>query len=392
MTKSAFWISSLFLLCALSVVAGPPNIDTTLEAQRDLVAERPYDASVHNDLGNLLTWVERWDEAAASYQRAIELDPTDPAARFNLALLDGQQGRLGQAESGLLQVIEMSPGHGRAYYQLGTIYADKGDRNKAMEAYARAFAADPTLTFASNNPHIVENKYRMEAMLMSQRYENSTATQQPRVYGDPDRIRKLMILEEEREAAAAEAAEAAAEAAVAEEQAARGDDEGTHEQMLEDDDDDISSAYGGGLEDDDDDTRVIGTASSSPRVLTQDSIDSGRNSATPTRTRRRPSGVGAGSSYRPPSSSGNSVQRGGVTRSEGSSRRVGSGNTQSEGSASEGSAGNRGSEVRRPSTRPRRVGRVGYRTGTASTGRLDLELLPAPDRGGEEPVVLATKR
>ncbi len=52
-----------------------PNLTKTIEAQRRLTVERPDDAAVFNDLGNLLLLVPQPAEAEAAYRTAIELDP-----------------------------------------------------------------------------------------------------------------------------------------------------------------------------------------------------------------------------------------------------------------------------------------------------------------------------
>ncbi len=377
MTKSAFWISSVLFLGALSTLAGPPNIDKALEAQQALVVERPYDAQVHNDMGNLLTLIERWDDAETSYRRAIELAPTDPSSRFNLALLDYQQGRFSEAGDELKKVLELSPRHGRAHYQLGIIYAAKGERSKAVEQYARAFAADPTLTFASNNPHIIENELRTEAILMAGRYETSARTQQPRVYGEPERIRDLMILDD---GTAAEAEQTA--------------DLGP---ALEDDDDDMGRPAAR-FEDDDD----SGVDEAAPRVLSRETLGDGAGRS---RTRQRPTAVGSG--YRPPSAAGDSG-RTGDDGQVGSVTRIGRGSESRDAAGGEAqgaqtaptsepreTVGSQGTSTRRrPSNRPGRIGAGGYRAGVNSTGSLDLQLRPATPRSmaGEADVTVAARR
>lgn len=381
MTKKNYWLSSLLILVALSTSAGgPPNIDKALQEQRALIAERPYDAQLHNDLGNLLTLVEDWDGAAAAYGQAITIDPDDPSALFNLALLEEQQGRLDDAVRSLQKVVELSPYHGRAYYQLGTIFHSRGDRSKALESYAQAFAADPTLTFASVNPHIIENDLRMEAMLMSSRFEAAAETQQPRVYGEPERIRDLMIRndrEERMEDASAEMYD--------DRQAAPA------REALEDDDDDTGSGLDARFDDEDGEREPPAAT----RVLSRETLESSGGSTSRNRSRRRPSGVGAGSSYRPPSRAdegGAAVGRdsGNNRGRAGSVTRVGRGRA-SEGSVSEDSGDSDGAAVR-PSTRPRRVGR-GYRAGVASTGSLKLDLLPrsAPQAAATTEVVAAKR-
>jgi len=79
--RRSSWIlvSSLTALTAVvaiaTLAAAPPNLTKALEAQRHLAAERPQDAAVLNDLGNLLMLVPNPTEAEAAYRKAIELDP-----------------------------------------------------------------------------------------------------------------------------------------------------------------------------------------------------------------------------------------------------------------------------------------------------------------------------
>ena len=54
--------------------------------------------------------------------------------------------------------------------QLGLQHHRNGDYDRALEHYARAFAYDPNLTFAENNPHIIDNRMTTEALLLAQRF------------------------------------------------------------------------------------------------------------------------------------------------------------------------------------------------------------------------------
>ena len=69
----------------------------------------------------------------------------------------------------------------------------------ALEHYAQALAYDPSLSFASNNPHIIDNPLFSEALIMSQRYLGKTSARVPRQYGDANRIVDLMLEGEDEE-------------------------------------------------------------------------------------------------------------------------------------------------------------------------------------------------
>lgn len=189
------------LLLGVSVGASPasmpPNLQETIQAQQDRLQEEPSNAAAWNDLGNLLVEVGMLEDAELAYRRAIDLRPLDAAPRFNLSVLLLQDGQLDRAKEEIRAVIDLDPSHAWARYQMGVILAASGERREAVRQYAQALAIDPLLSFASNNPHILDNPLFGEALLMSQRYTETLAGTVPRQYGEPQRIRDLLLNEEE---------------------------------------------------------------------------------------------------------------------------------------------------------------------------------------------------
>lgn len=183
---------SLVVLAALTAAAAPPNLPKTLEAQRQLAAERPEDPAVWNDLGNLLLLARRPAEAEEAYRRAVELDPERVSALFNLGLLQQQKGEGKEALELFDRVIEREPRHAWAHYQKGAIYEAWGRQGQAIRWYADAFALDPQLAFPDVNPHVLDNKLVTEAMLRAYRDEGK-APQAPTAYEDPERIASLLV-------------------------------------------------------------------------------------------------------------------------------------------------------------------------------------------------------
>jgi tetratricopeptide (TPR) repeat protein len=192
--RPLWWIlTPLFLSAALAALAAaPPNLGKALDAQRKLAAERPQDAAVFNDLGNLLVLAGRLDEAEEAYRHAVELSPDRASARFNLGLLLQQKGELKEALPLYEETIELQPQHAWAHYQIGTILEARGQEAKAVDAYARAFALDPQLAFPEVNPHVIDNRLVTEAMLKAYRGDYAPP-QAPKVYEDPLRIAALLV-------------------------------------------------------------------------------------------------------------------------------------------------------------------------------------------------------
>lgn len=195
MSKLSRWI--LFALFGAAVLgaaaaATTPNLERALEEQSRLVAEHPYDAAALNDLGNLLQLAARPDEAEDAYRRAIEAAPDRAPARYNLALLLHRAGRRGEALDEYRAVVEHDPAHAWARYQMGAIYEAQGDQRRAVRWYGEAFALEPRLAFPEYNPGVIENGLVEEAMLTGYRTESGRPLA-PQVYEQPGRIRSLML-------------------------------------------------------------------------------------------------------------------------------------------------------------------------------------------------------
>ena len=194
--KRTLWISGLALVCtALAVVAAlaavPPNLSKAIDEQRRLVAQRPQDPAVYNDLGNLLVLASRTDEAEAAYRKAVEIAPDRVSALFNLALLQQQRGELRESLRLYRRVLDLQPQHAWAWYQIGSLYEHWGQDGRAVDAYAESFRIDPQLAFPEINPHVVENTLLTRAMLRAYQ-EGSMMPQAPAMYDEPGRIVSLL--------------------------------------------------------------------------------------------------------------------------------------------------------------------------------------------------------
>ncbi|HVR30806.1 MAG TPA: tetratricopeptide repeat protein [Thermoanaerobaculia bacterium] len=189
---AAFTAAAIALtLAATGAGESPRQLASALAEQRTLTEERPNDAGVWNDLGNLLSLVGDVDEAERAYARALELDPTSSSALFNLALLREERSDLAGAAGGYRSLLELDPGNARAHYQLGSIEERLGQRQEALRRYAEAFTLDPELLFAETNPHIIENRLVTEALLIAGRGRRSQPST-PRAYDEPGRINSLL--------------------------------------------------------------------------------------------------------------------------------------------------------------------------------------------------------
>ncbi len=184
---------ALVLVTSLAALAvSPAYLLDAIAAQKSLALQNPGDTDILNDLGNLLVMAGRLSEAEETYRRAVELEPEKTSSRYNLALVLMEQGETKQAMDELTSVIETDPTHAWAYYQMGTLEARKNNRMRALEYYEQAFALDWNLISPAVNPHIVENRLATDAMLRAYLSESPAATA-PRLYQQPEEVAELLV-------------------------------------------------------------------------------------------------------------------------------------------------------------------------------------------------------
>ncbi len=196
MKRTIWWMLALSValsLAALAAIAAtPPNLPKALAAQRQLAAQRPQDAGVQNDLGNLLLLARQPAEAEAAYRRALELDPKRTSALFNLGLLEEDRGDSKGARELFERVVQNEPQHAWAHYELGSIAEAAGRRQAAVGEYSRAFALNPQLAFPDVNPHVVGSKLMTESLLRAYR-QTAVPPQAPKAYEQPSRIASILV-------------------------------------------------------------------------------------------------------------------------------------------------------------------------------------------------------
>lgn len=91
-----------------AVAAAAPDGPERVEAARRAVRLAPMSSTVHNTLGLALLAREP-DAARGSFATALSLDPTNAAARSNLALVSLRGKRAAEAAEGFLQAVRLDP-------------------------------------------------------------------------------------------------------------------------------------------------------------------------------------------------------------------------------------------------------------------------------------------
>src|SRR5262249_4556901 len=81
--------------------------------------------------------------ALMAYEEAARLEPRNPYAQFNRALLLQQIGRAGEAIAVYNKVLALQPDNVATHFNLGQLYAQAGNFAAAKARYAKASQLSP---------------------------------------------------------------------------------------------------------------------------------------------------------------------------------------------------------------------------------------------------------
>jgi tetratricopeptide (TPR) repeat protein len=100
----------------------------------------PQDEKAYNNLSVLYRFEDRYDQAVESARRSIEIKPYYAEAYINLALAYRQKGDLGRAREVLQEAMEAIPGFPHASFTLAGLYQREGKIDSAIAEYQKVIA------------------------------------------------------------------------------------------------------------------------------------------------------------------------------------------------------------------------------------------------------------
>ncbi len=141
------------------------------------LVQRPSQSTIQ---GQAAFRAMRLEQAYQLFQEALRVNPQDRMALPDMAMTCALTRRWDEAEKWALEALRLEPGRAVSYSMLAGIYASKGQREKALDAYAqglergddrfgmkeRAKVMDALLSFAT----------RAELLAMSDRLERAART------------------------------------------------------------------------------------------------------------------------------------------------------------------------------------------------------------------------
>lgn len=132
------------------------KLEPVRKAYEDFITRNPNHVRARLAYGSFLNDARDEDGAVKQWEKALELDPTNPAAWNNLANYYGHRGPVKKAFEYYAKAIELNPFESVYYYNLGTtVYLFRKDAmefygiseqqvfDKALELYKKALQLDP---------------------------------------------------------------------------------------------------------------------------------------------------------------------------------------------------------------------------------------------------------
>ena len=118
--------------------------EVALERIQAAIAASPEHADMHNNLGRILSELNRLGEARRAFERAIELAPDAAADAWNnLGTIHKREGRWKDAGEAFQRALRADPDHADAYQNLGNVLRRSGQHAEAAACFRRAIELKP---------------------------------------------------------------------------------------------------------------------------------------------------------------------------------------------------------------------------------------------------------
>ncbi|RKU25177.1 hypothetical protein C6497_16650 [Candidatus Poribacteria bacterium] len=125
--------------------AGLEKYDDAIAAYQKALQYDPDYAHIHAAIGAALSQLHRYNEALKAYKTASDILPEDAMILHQIGNIYGKLGNTSIALKYHEKAVSYLPTFAEAYYQLGLLYAQDNRYNESINAYERAYLEDPEL-------------------------------------------------------------------------------------------------------------------------------------------------------------------------------------------------------------------------------------------------------
>ncbi len=119
------------------------DFDEAVHSYQRSIELDPTNCAAYSDLGYVLLVQERWDEAEFFIKKAVSMNPSDPLGIERLGLLYYSMSDLEAARESFLVLFQLGQGSPRIHFFLGEIHSSLEEFEKALFYYDQCLAQDP---------------------------------------------------------------------------------------------------------------------------------------------------------------------------------------------------------------------------------------------------------
>jgi Flp pilus assembly protein TadD len=98
------------------------DLDKSITFFQKAISQYPQFSEAYFLMGAAYSYQKKWDEAAKSLGKSIELNQHNPAAYVALGSVENESKNYAEAEKHLLKAVELSPESADAHFELGRTY------------------------------------------------------------------------------------------------------------------------------------------------------------------------------------------------------------------------------------------------------------------------------
>lgn len=133
----------------------------------------PSNTLAHYNLGKVYEELQKWDSAAEEFSKAADQDPGNANYHYDLGHAYQKANKLADAEKEYLAALKLNDKLYKAAYRLGTVYETLEKPKQADDAYRKAITTNPRFShaFVSLGFLYLNNDYLKEAQ---QVFQNAT--------------------------------------------------------------------------------------------------------------------------------------------------------------------------------------------------------------------------